>query len=117
MQALKQNKMLLILFVVSLVAFLVYQFGGTVVPSEDPSLAVGTVEESITQDILSLLDKMQQAQINSELFTATSWTSLVDYSIDLPSDTPGRLDLFSGTLQGNAPATISTPSAPPVIRR
>lgn len=101
MQSLKQNKILLGLLVISLIAFLLYHFGideDTVIV--DP-LFVGNsvVENKETADILLLLNQMQQASIEGDLFTSTAWTNLVDHSIVLPSDTPGRQDLFGGGLQ------------------
>ena len=120
MQSLKQNKLLIILFIISLVAYLIYQFGGSLTPTEDPALLGGGVEDAIVQDIVVLLDQMQQARIDTELFTATSWTSLVDYSITLPQDTPGRPELFDGVLRGNTSLNTATPvatSTTPTIQR
>jgi len=117
MQSLKQNKILLALFIIALVAFLIYQFGGASTPVEDPLFSDQTVEDSIAQDVLVLLNKMQQARIDSDLFTATSWTTLVDYSISLPDDIPGRPELFTGPLRGNASVATSTPLITPSVQR
>lgn len=101
MQSLKQNKILLGLLVISLIAFLAYHFsGGEDAVVIDP-LLVGNevVEDPLTTEILGLLSQMEQARINADFFTTTAWTNLVDQSIILPTDTPGRPDLFTGPLQ------------------
>jgi hypothetical protein len=101
MQSLKQNKILLGLLAISLIAFSFYHFSGSQDAIVIDPLLVGNsvVEDKVTADILILLNQMQQASIDGELFTSTAWTSLVDQSIVLPSDTPGRPDLFTGSLQ------------------
>lgn len=101
MQSLKQNKILLGLFTVSLIAFLIYHFsGGKDVVVIDPLLVGNTVvEDPVTSDILILLNQMEQARINVDFFTTTAWTNLVDQSVVLPTDAPGRSDLFTGPLQ------------------
>jgi len=114
MQSLKQNKILLTLFVLSLVAFLFYQFSGSEdVVVLDP-LLVGNevVEDQATTQILLLLNQMQQASIDGRVFTSTAWTSLVDQSIALPTDAPGRPELFTGPLrsQGVSIPATTTPS-------
>lgn len=119
MQSLKQKKLLIVLFIISLVAFLIYLFGDSFTPKEDPAFVGGGVEDTIVQDIVVLLGQMQQARIDTELFTATSWTSLMDYSIALPQDTPGRPELFGGVLRANASLNSTTPAATstPTIQR
>jgi len=106
MESLKKNKVLIIIFSVSLVAFLIYQFGGIFKGSIIDTVEVSPVDEANTAEILKLLSQMQQAKIDSELFSGSAWTSLVDYSIPLPNDVPGRPDLFSDTLQ-SAPAQVN----------
>ena len=110
MQSLKQNKILIGLFLVSLVAFLIYHFSGLKDTTVIDPLLVGNevVSDQTTSDILSLLDKMQQASIDGQLFTSTAWTSLVDQSAVLPTDTPGRSDLFAGPLRSQTTPVIST---------
>lgn len=101
MESLKKNKTLVILFVISLIAFLGYEFKGMII-SDTPTASVDT---SITSEILSSLSEMQQAKIDSDLFTSTAWKNLVDYSIVLPSDTPGRPELFGSTFQSTGGGT------------
>lgn len=103
MESLKKNKILLTVFGISLVAFLFYQFSGTFKSSVVDIVEVNPVDEAATAEILTLLTQMQQAKIDSELFTSSAWTSLIDYSIPLPNDVRGRPDLFGPTFR-------STPS-------
>lgn len=89
------------MLVISLIAFLFYHFsGGEDLVVIDP-LLVGNqvVEDKVTADILLLLNQMQQVSIDDQLFTSTAWTNLVDQSTTLPTDNPGRADLFAGPLQ------------------
>ncbi|MHB1316854.1 MAG: hypothetical protein ACYCZW_03290 [Minisyncoccota bacterium] len=101
MESLKKNKILIILFIVAFLAFVVYQFGGKLnlasVTTSTPSLE----DKKTTEDILSLLTKMQQVEISGDIFTATTWTSLVDYSVTLPTDPPGKTDLFNPVFYQN----------------
>jgi len=99
MESLKKNKILLIVFGISLVAFLMYQFSGIFNFVEVDVVEVSPADVATTAEILTILSKMQQAKIDSELFTGSAWTSLVDYAIPLPNDVPGRTDLFGPTLQ------------------
>lgn len=111
MQSLKQNKILLALFGISLVAFLIYHFGGLGKgPVIDPVLMGNqVVSDQTTTEILGLLNRMQQASIDGQLFSSTAWTSLVDQSATLPNDTPGRQDLFGGSLRSQiAPVSTTT---------
>lgn len=113
MQSLKQNKILVTVFLISLVAFLFYQFAGKDVVVIDPAL-VGNevVADQATADMLSLLYKMQQASIDADFFTSTAWTNLVDQSASLPTDAPGRSNLFDGTLQGQSVSPVASTSRP-----
>jgi len=109
MESLKKNKVLLIVFSISVVAFLFYQFGGVFKSATVSVIETSPVDEAATAEILTLLSQMQQAKIDTELFASSVWTSLVDYSVSLPTDTPGRPDLFGSTL---SPAS-SQPSVRP----
>ncbi len=113
MQSLKQNKTLVTIFLISLVAFLFYQFKGKDTVVIDPAL-VGNevVSDQTTADILLLLNKMQQASIDGDFFTSTAWTNLVDQSTPLPTDAPGRSNLFEGTLQGQSISPVASTSRP-----
>jgi hypothetical protein len=99
MESLKKNKVLITIFILALLAFLGYQFGGTLKNEVTDVIEVNAADEAATTEILTLLNQMQQAKIDSELFTSTAWANLVDYSISLPTDTPGRPDLFGATLK------------------
>lgn len=96
MESLKKNKFLLIFFGISLIAFLVYQFSG-VFTSTDTTTEITQVDNTTSIEILRLLNQMQQAKIDTELFTSTAWMALVDYSVPLPNDPPGRPDLFGSS--------------------
>lgn len=108
MQSLKQNKILLTVFILSTIAFLFYHFFGASedIVTFDPIL-VGdeVVNDQTSAQILLLLNQMQQASINSQIFTSTAWKSLIDQSIVLPTDIPGRPDLFSGPLRSQGVTT------------
>lgn len=99
MESLKKNKTLLIVFSLSCVGFLLYQFSGVFKSAAVSMVETSSVDEATTSEILTLLSQMQQAKIDSELFTSTVWNSLVDYSVPLPTDAPGRPDLFGTSLQ------------------
>lgn len=111
MQALKQNKILLSLFVVSLLTFVIYKVTGVEDEVVIDPLLVGNqvVMDQTTTEILNLLSRMQQASIDGEIFSSTAWKNLVDQSVVLPTDTPGRPDLFTGALrsQGQFVSTTS----------
>ena len=47
------------------------------------------------QDILDLLAQMKNVQINQQIFSASSWTALEDFSAPIPNDTPGRPNPFA----------------------
>lgn len=101
MESLKQNKTLLVLFFISLIAFVLYQFGGSLNLGISSNNTIEVADDAATADILRLLGQMQQAQINSDLFSSSAWTNLIDHSVALPTDAPGRPELFSGTFQIN----------------
>lgn len=106
MESLKKNKTLLIVLLISFVLFAVYELKGSI----GGTTAVNTAPNAnaaITTDMLSSLAEMQQATIDTTLFTSTAWVSLVDYSIQLPTDTPGRPELFGGTLQSTASKNVT----------
>ncbi len=96
MESLKKNKILLIVFIISVIAFLFYQFGNVFESATVSVIETSPVDEAATAEILTLLGQMQRAKIDTELFASSAWTSLVDYSIPLPNDVPGRPELFSG---------------------
>lgn len=103
MESLKKNKTLVILLVISLVAFLGYEFQGMFVSNTE----VAAVDTSLTSDILNSLSEMQQAKIDSDLFTSSAWVKLVDHSIVLPNDAPGRPELFGTSFQSTGGTTVS----------
>lgn len=106
MESLKKNKVLLIVFSISVVAFLFYQFGGAFKSATVSVIETSPVDEAATAEILTLLAQMQQAKIDTDLFASSVWTSLIDYSVSLPMDTPGRPDLFGSGLS-SAPSPTS----------
>lgn len=109
MESLKKNKVLLIVFGVSFIAFLFYQFGGVFKSATVSVVETSPVDEATTSEILTLLSQMQQAKIDTELFTSSTWTTLVDYAVPLPTDVPGRPDLFGSAL---APASLQASVRP-----
>ncbi len=100
MESLKKNKTLLIVFGISLVAFLFYQFGGALTSVTGQPVVI-EADGQETTDILKSLDQMQRARIDTELLSSTVWTSLVDHAVALPTDVPGKTDLFGSTIQSN----------------
>lgn len=109
MESLKKNKTLLIVFSISAVAFLFYQFSGVFKSATVSLVETSPVDDAATNEILTVLTQMQQAKIDTELFASSVWTSLVDYSVSLPTDAPGRPDLFGGTLSPTSPQTSVKP--------
>ncbi len=105
MESLKKNKILLTIFGISLVTFLLYQFGGIFQSTRIDVVEVSPADEAATAEILTLLNKMQQAKIDSDLFTSSAWKSLVDYAIPLPNDVPGHPDLF-GPIRQSSPSPV-----------
>ncbi|MCX6703118.1 MAG: hypothetical protein NTV02_00290 [Candidatus Zambryskibacteria bacterium] len=117
MESLKHNKKLVILLAISFIAFLAYQFGGVLMPKNNDFSVDTATEDTITKDILVLLNQMQQARIDGDLFTSTAWTTLVDYSIPLPSDVPGRADLFGVSLGSSGSNAPKIPVATTTVSR
>ena len=104
MESLKKNKKLVIAFIIAFVAFSGYQFKGVFVADSE----IVNVDTTLSFNILNSLSEMQRAKIDNELFNSTAWTKLVDYSIILPSDAPGRPDLFGNTFQPTERTTTSS---------
>ena len=93
MEALKKNKTLLYTFVVTLIIFLGYFLfmgSGISLVSQAPDASTSTVGT----DILASLQELSSAQINMSLFASPAWASLQDISAGVPTDAPGKTDLF-----------------------
>lgn len=106
MESLKQNKILVSVLVLSIVIFFGYRFFGgdieDVIVNSDASTNGGS-------EFVVLLERLRKVDINDSLFQSTAWNNLVDYSVILPTDQPGKSDLFGKIGQSSSP--ISTSSA------
>lgn len=107
MESLKKNKILLSAFAITLIAFIYFMFfsgGGsanTSVLSDAGTGVVAQTDDSATaqtpagQEILNMLAQLDVVQINTNLFSEPSWISLQNFETALPSNSPGKADLFS----------------------
>jgi hypothetical protein len=93
MEALKQNKVLVGMFVIVCIAFGFYIFGGN---KDVVSPLLTSVDTSNSgQNIVSLLAQVEQARIDTTLFSSSLWNTLKDYSIPIPDTAPGKTDIFA----------------------
>jgi hypothetical protein len=96
MESIKKNKVLLSMFVITLVAFIYYFFfSGSGSSTPAPSVAVSGQSDQVGSQVLQMLNQISTVQIDQSLFTSTAWLSLKDISSTLPNDIPGKNDLFS----------------------
>jgi amino acid permease len=107
MESLKQNKILLSIFAIVVIIFLGYHFFGSDITE---SIVTNTENQDSGSEFVVLLEKLKQVDINDNLFKSTAWTNLVDFSIVLPQDAPGKTDLFSkvGQIESFQPQYFST---------
>lgn len=100
MESIKKNKLLLSVFGITLVIFIYYMFfsGGSSSSSQPISNVInGPEAQSLAgQEILRLLAQLGTVQIDNSLFSTPSWTSLQNFQTPIPSNTPGKTDLFAG---------------------
>ncbi len=106
MEALKKNKTLLILFAVVLFIFIGYFTffnggGTTTTPNENNSTQV------VGQNVLNLLHKISVVSIDTTIFSSPIWTNLRDISSPLPTNTPGKSDLFGALGQSGTASSVS----------
>ncbi len=97
MESIKKNKILLVTFVITFIAFVYFVFfngGDTVqnVISVDGTSYTG--QTAAGQEILSLLAQLRTLKIDSNLFSDDVWTSLRVFSVILPDTKPGKKNLF-----------------------
>jgi hypothetical protein len=112
MESLKKNKILLSLLGVTVLAvaayYLFFSGGSSTAPgsgSVDTSLPAG----GVGAQIVTMLNSINAASIDPTVFSSTAWTSLRDLSAPVPTNTPGRTDLF-GALSGTSVFGIGTVS-------
>ena len=105
MESLKQNKILLGIFGITAVLFFGYKFfGSSLVSSVYEGGEIS--DQTVGQDVISLLNDLQKVNIDTDLFNSTIWKNLEDFSIVLPEDEVGNQNLFS-------PLNISKPVSAP----
>ena len=108
MESLKKNKVLLSIFLVVLAVFVYYFFfysGGSSSDSSSSDSSSGVV---VGQNILDTLNQLSSVNIDTSLFSAAAWNALQDISAPVPSDAPGKPDLFAPLGQAGLSLSQST---------
>jgi hypothetical protein len=95
MESLKKNKLLVILFVIVFVLFIGYHFFGSSIASIGSIVTTEENTSSVGADILVTLNRLKTVHIEDSLFSGAVWMSLKDFSITLPTDVPGRQNIFA----------------------
>mgnify|MGYP003418772689 CR=1 FL=1 len=99
------QKMIVSLAIVLLLGYIVYSTL-TVEVSGTVGLDGQTIEAPVGQDILILSDKLESVNINKEVFSSEVFRSLVDISVQVSTESKGRVNPFAEI--GNDGSTLST---------
>ena len=98
MEALKKNKILAAIFLITLIIFVYFTFfsgDGSNGASISTALNGPSADQTVGGEILSMLAQMSGVKIDNSLFSDTTWISLRDFSVTLPTNLPGKSNIFA----------------------
>ncbi len=122
MESLKKNKILLSVFGITFLVFIYFMFfngssgGGGTSATINTDMGTSTsagvaIQTPAGQEILQMLARLNLVQIDNDLFLEASWTSLQNFETTIPSNSPGKDDLFSPIGQSGTSLTSQTQSS------
>src|SRR3989344_2181915 len=91
-------------------------------PSETPGLqAVGATDASgqpsaADDEFISLLERLREVKLDSDLFTSPAWKSLVNFRVDLVPEDKGRRNPFSPVGFDSPSSTSTSPASTSPLR-
>jgi len=112
-------KFLILIAAIGLVGFGFWLFGGQGVNDNESSVGVaavgsqevGLAQRSIVserQELLEILTLLRSIKLNTDFFTEDSFQNLVDFSVQIGDETPGRANPFLPFGQGPDLITVTT---------
>jgi hypothetical protein len=103
------KKTLIVAIVAILVLVLVYFYFSGGAPADTGSALQAQSASVVGTRVLSLLNQIKSLHIDTRLFDATAYKTLVDYSVEIPQTSVGRPNPFA-PIPGMpvAPATPNT---------
>lgn len=96
MESIKQNKILISAFIVTFIVFIWFFFlrsDGSTDVNIDMNVS-SSYDPTIGAEVIRTLAQLHSLQIDQSLFTSDAWMSLKDISVPLPTEVPGKSDLF-----------------------
>ncbi len=89
------KKTLIAAIVAIVVLVLVYFYFSGSVPADTASALQAQSANVVGTRVLSLLNQIQSLRIDTRLFDATAYRTLVDYSVEIPETPVGRPNPFA----------------------
>lgn len=89
-----KNTTIVAIIAVIVLAIVYFYFSGGATPESERTIEAQSANVASNR-VLSLLNQIQSLQINTDLFKATAYQTLVDYSVEIPELPVGRPNPFA----------------------